>query len=353
MKTFSLLSDNEFQFNESKLPSVRERTTLIADWMGRQENLDFNVVSSEFRYLTKDYSHYLVTVKTEHGAQLSGHGRSEDPHLAFIKGFNEAVERLAMSVYFNDPPPDKLFIQRNYSTDGKMVPGDFKIRFPPSRRLHNSNGWAVHSQLREAFVRALHEALERHSMQLHYWNEGLSFLRPVKSFNEGDYQVKLSVTPAGFGSLQTVSATLTSLDAPGALFGHTTVDKINQDSWVHPQIEAYQIAESIRLSGREDRLDNVFDRIQRSFWFEDRFVAGGLVAASIPQLENLDLNIVAVDLKKWLDLPFELFACWTFSDEIMPLYLESTVSDMDQKVFAEQFRHITGRDAVLFQTPFI
>lgn len=356
MKTLVLISQDEYDLisQRAETMNAQEKIHSLLEWNKHQKFYETDVVSSQFLFFGKEYSHYLVTLKSSNGKLYAGHGRSEDPYLALLKAFSEAFERAAMSFYFQTPIDPKYFIQLIYSSDISLAKSRLPIKFCPGKHMHNSNGWAVHSNPVEATDRALKEAIERHSLQLRYWTEGLSFLKPFKTHNFNGYQIELSATDSGIGRMQTMISSFRDSKHPGMLFGHSTFEGIEEDSWVHPTIEAYQIAEAIRHSSGSGVIENIFDEIQQSFWFEDRFVFPAKAGEdSLPKVQNLDFNLVVLDLKKMLNLPFNLYASWTFSDWIMPLYLESTLAHEDRSIFSEQFYYITGRRKDLYQTPFI
>ena len=355
MKILKLISPDEFSrgLNSGPIPSVKDRVSALTDWVRNQKFFDVNIVSSQFSFFEREYSHYLVTLKTLGGKEFTGHGRAEDPYLALLKGFSEAFERAAMSFYFQTTIKSDDFIQLKFSGTSAPKRSQFPVRFFPTARMRNSNGWAVHSDPLEAAKRGLYESLERHSLQLRYWDDGLTFLRPEKSLHFGDYRIELSSTEAGLGQLQTLIAVFKSSSQPGMLFGHTTVESIDKASWIHPMIEAYQIGEALKYSNQGAPPENIFDEIQQSFWFSDQFKWGESREDSVVAPKEMDVNVVGLNLKEMLDLPFSLFACWTFSDSIMPLFLERLLSSDDRTLFAEQFRFITNRNKTLFQTPFI
>jgi hypothetical protein len=335
---------------DHKVPSHIE----IVEWLKRSSHLEPKLASSNFKFLDQRYCHYMMNLRHEDGCELVGHGRSSLPETALLKAFGEVVERLAMKNYFASGIDHAATASLKRYSDGTFQASDITHETIPNA-FSSSNGWAVHFNLKDAVRNAIFEAVERHVLQLNYWNNGLRFLEPVALHEWNGYKFHIAEANTEFTGMKVIVCAAEHRDYQGLFFGHQILEsrEITQANFHRAGIEAFQLAEAGRINRR---ILTVFDEINYKFADSSAIKNEFLGESRIVKLNvtrDLNFAIMAWDLGKSLDLGFPSFAVWAYSDCLLPLYLGTEKMKIFEPWLHHRANNLGHKLLNLTRTPFL
>jgi hypothetical protein len=346
MKALSTLTVDRFWKDLSFDRSAN--VSSVGDFLSRSQLPKTSVVSSKFELLDKIFRHYMIQLEYGQGKEVVGHGRSEWSEDAFIKAFSESLERFALRAW-GEHYEDNFAVNLLWNSQDYFLPSDRTHQISP-QGFRNSNGWAAHPSLREAVKRSLFEAIERHSLQLLYWQYGFSFLRPRATKDWSGYSLKFAESRSHFSGIDLEVCAVGHPSYEGFFFGHQATPGMSSGN--HAAIEAYQLAEAARM---DPRIHSVFDQI--NFEFAKRsdikeLWPTKLLEIDLIQATSLEFAVIAIDIGEKLKMGFPYYVACAYSDYLFPLYLEPAVSESEKNWFRERLKS-QFPNLELTQTPFV
>ncbi len=253
-------------------------------------------------------------------------GRGLTKLQAATRCIGEWLERKAVFEFFRSSSDTILAINIRVHENGDLISkGEIETPLLPME-FWTTNGWAIHTDLKQAQESALAEALERSLLMSSFLRWGWQGLIEINRLSVDQIEFQSCISRYKTDQFSAGFAISRNLDAPGLSFGHFSEksDRILQSpKWTQAlyesadKFEAHldrdQIKDPIAVDvewymKHGDRIDLADDKtLQEKFKFSSFCL----------HVENL--------AAKW-NLPFPLYSAFAFGGDLMPLFLPRELS---------------------------
>ncbi len=301
----------------------------ILDWIADNTVLKANVIESSINLGGNTFYRFSISARNTAEKEYHGLGRSKNRLTAASIAAGEVIERFIAKQILKSSEVIRAthcVIIENSEISVKPVSNNIEL---PSTGLHSSNGWAVHFSLKSAIDNSVTEAMERHILLYTYLREGWSGFHadaqvPFKNQVLTPYISKFSFGGIGAGIVATEGK-----EFPGRTFGYLCDDleKINRSSkWLSAFFESFDQWESLAQNHSEPSENGWLTRYQHHF-LNLKHSERNEAAKQGLNFPKVQANILMFDIQKILNLPFPLFAAYTYGGDLIPLFIKQKLSD--------------------------
>lgn len=334
LKTLSKESVDS-QLGEDYVPEAA--ASQLLDWISDQ---DVHFAEDNFSFAGKDVFRFQSSAKSG-ATTMYGFGRSESRRLAAIKSSAELIERMAYHSFVKSESRLNLCLKVEMQKWSISSSTDSR---PIEKSFHNSNGWAVDFSAKGAIDRAVREALERHILLLSYIKHGWSgFFQidetKISHFNFRSLVSKYSVAgfTAGIGICQSPAF-------QGASFGYLSdqSDKIlTSEKWEQSFYEAFDYIR-MREDNPKANIQNDLISKELEYFLNKPFIEVCDERQKTTELSSkATADLAVIDLKESLDLPFPFFAAVVHGGDLLPLYLNQSLTESGRLQLQKTLKNIS------------
>lgn len=305
-------------------------SSLLLDWIVDNSFLKSEVFESDLEISGQKFFRFSISSTDSEGNQYHGFGRSKERLQAASIAAGEVIERYAAKKILKASAP---FLARHHvharDTEISITESGYATPLPPPG-FHSSNGWAVHFSLKKAVDNSILEALERHTLLYSYLHSGWNGFQKDNQVPFKNQMLTPYVSRFNFGGFSAGIVATEGIEFPGRTFGYLCEDTANingSQKWLNAFFESYGQWESLSLNNAQPQNENLLAQYQKHFLTTPhQSNIFDPVAAQSQNSSKVKSNILMLDMKQAMGLPFPLYAAYTFGGDLIPLFFKQKLS---------------------------
>lgn len=311
-------------------PNESNYSSLLLDWIVDNSILKSEVFESDLEISGQKFFRFSISSTDSEGNQYHGFGRSKDRLKAASIAAGEVIERYAAKKVLKSAAPFLAKHHVNIQDTEISVTESDDVTPLPTPGFHSSNGWAVHFSLKKSVENSILEALERHTLLYSYLHSGWNGFKRDSQVPFNNQMLTPYISRFNFGGFSAGIVATEGSEFSGRTFGYLCEDAatINgSQKWLNAFFESYGQWESLSLNNAQTKNDNLLSQYQKYFLTTPhQSEICDPVAGQSQNSAKIKSNILMLDMKQALGLPFPLYAAYTFGGDLIPLFFRQKLS---------------------------